>query len=80
MRLMGAPTFQIHVIGTEPLVQIDILRDSKVVHTLKPEKNEYKGEWRDPKPEEGKHYYHIRVRQKDDELAWASPMWITVGK
>lgn len=80
LSVVGAPTFQFHVIGTDTLAEIDILRDSKPVHTIKPDKREYRGEWRDPKPEVGKHYYHLRVRQKDNELAWASPMWIRVEK
>ena len=38
---------------------------------------EYKGEWTDPKPQAGTHYYYIRVLQTDGEIAWASPMWVT---
>jgi hypothetical protein len=76
LEVAGAPELQIHVIGTAKLAEIDILRDSKVVHTIKPDRQEYKGTWQDPKPAAGKHYYYIRIRQEDDELAWASPLWI----
>jgi hypothetical protein len=75
-----APTLQIHVLGTSDLAKIDILRDSKVTATLKPQGTGYTGTWTDPSPLEGTHYYYIRVMQKDNELAWGSPMWIHFEK
>jgi hypothetical protein len=75
-----APTLQLTVIGTAPLARIDILRDSEVVESIKPGKPEYRGSWTDPKPQTGTHYYYVRVLQTDDEIAWASPMWIEYGK
>ena len=62
------------------LATIEILSDSKVVETFKPGKREYKGNWTDPKPKPGMHYYYVRVQQDDGELAWASPMWIDLAK
>jgi hypothetical protein len=76
----AAPTLQIHVIGTNTLAQIDVLRDSDVVHTMQPGQKEYHGTWTDPNPAAGVHWYYIRVRQSDDELAWGSPMWINYAK
>jgi hypothetical protein len=76
----AAPTLQLTVIGTKPLAQIDILKDSQVVESIKPNQREYKGTWTDPKPTAGVHYYYVRVLQTDDELAWASPMWIDYTK
>jgi hypothetical protein len=70
------PKLQIHVVGTDTLSQIDILKDSAVVETIKPGKIEYQGTWTDPKPTAGVHWYYIRVQQANDELAWGSPMWI----
>lgn len=85
-RIMGddfqskeAPVLNIHVIGTGPLAGVDVLRDSEVVETLRPadaNRSEYEGTWTEPKPQAGVHYYYVRVRQKDGQLAWASPMWI----
>jgi hypothetical protein len=76
----AAPALQINVGGTGELAQIDILRDSKVVHTLRPKGREYRGAWTDPNPEAGTHYYYVRVQQADGEIAWASPMWIEYRK
>ncbi len=76
----AAPMLEMTVTGTKPIKQIDILKDSEVVETIKPGKQEYTGKWTDPKPTAGEHYYYIRVLQVDDEIAWASPMWIEVMK
>jgi hypothetical protein len=76
----AAPSLQMNVVGTAELAKVDILRDSKVVHTIRPKAREYKGEWTDPAPREGTHYYYVRVEQTDGELAWASPLWIEYMK
>jgi hypothetical protein len=70
------PKLQIHVVGTDTLSQIDILKDSAVVETIKPGKAAYQATWTDPKPIAGVHWYYIRVQQTNDEIAWGSPMWI----
>ena len=57
-----------------------MLKDSKVVATFEPGGAEYRGTWTDPQPTEGTHYYYVRALQEDNEIAWASPMWIDVGK
>ncbi|HEV3259005.1 MAG TPA: hypothetical protein VG013_19190 [Gemmataceae bacterium] len=75
-----APALHMTVVGTKALDRIDVLKDSEVVQTIKPGKQEYKGDWTDPTPEEGVHYYYIRVQQRDGQLAWASPMWIDYAK
>jgi hypothetical protein len=89
-RIMGdefktneTPVLNLHVIGTAPLAGIDVLKDSEVVETLRPTDgngSHYEGKWQDPKPQAGVHYYYVRVRQKDGQLAWASPMWIDYAK
>ncbi|HJT76822.1 MAG TPA: hypothetical protein VJ739_06430 [Gemmataceae bacterium] len=71
-----APSLAVHVVGTAPLARIDVLRDSEVVETVRPDGQEYRGKWTDPKPEAGRHYYYVRVEQKDGQLAWASPLWV----
>jgi hypothetical protein len=71
-----APTLQLTVLGTSKLAKIDILRDSAVVATLRPEGREYRGTWTDPAPLADTHYYYVRVMQGDGQLAWTSPFWI----
>ncbi len=76
---VGAPKLDVHVIGTDDLEEVAVLRDSKVAAVLKADGKEYKGSWTDPNPAAGKHYYYVRVTQKDKNLAWGSPMWIDSG-
>ena len=75
----GPPTLQLYVRGTSELAKIDILKDSRVVHTIHPKSPEYRGSWTAPIAAGESHYYYIRVEQADGELAWASPMWIRQG-
>jgi hypothetical protein len=74
------PSLKIHVIGTNTLARIDVMKDSEVVDTIKPGKEEYQAVWTDPRPTPGVHWYYTRVVQTDDELAWGSPMWIHYEK
>ncbi len=76
----AAPALQINVQGTKPLAAVHVLKDSEIVHTFKPSVKDFRGDWTDPKPTEGTHYYYVRVEQVDEELAWASPMWIEYAK
>ncbi len=71
-----APALQMSAVGTGPIAKIDVLRDSKVIHTIRPKGRDYRGAWTDPAPQAGVHYYYIRVLQDDGEIAWASPLWI----
>ena len=61
-------------------LKVEVLKDSTVVHTFEPGKNEFEGKWTDPKPTAGTHYYYVRVQQDDGELAWGSPMWIDLAR
>jgi hypothetical protein len=78
-RTREAPKLQIKVVGTGKLKAVEVLRDSRVVHTFTPGKEELATTWTDPKPARGEHWYYIRVQQENGELAWSSPMWITQG-
>jgi hypothetical protein len=75
-----APALQVRVVGTGPLDRIDVLRDSRVVDTLKADGREYRGDWTDPRPSPGRHYYYVRVLQKDRQLAWGSPLWVEYAR
>ncbi|MBV9123863.1 MAG: hypothetical protein JO112_10940 [Planctomycetes bacterium] len=79
-RATDPPALQIHVIGTGPLDRVEILRDSEVVESFQPGRQEYHGTWTDPKPAAGVHYYYVRVLQKGGQMAWGSPMWIDSGE
>lgn len=79
-------TLGIDVVGTGPIAKVDVLRDSEVVETFAGDKipgatnHSLQRLWTEPKPLPGKHYYYIRVLQEDNEIAWASPIWVDVKK
>lgn len=70
-----APALDLHVVGTAPLARVEVLRDSEVVFTARPEGPSLETAWTDPSPLPGAHYYYVRVIQTDGELAWSSPLW-----
>jgi hypothetical protein len=36
------------------------------------------GDWTDPSPLAGENRYYLRIEQSDGNMAWSSPMWVTV--
>jgi hypothetical protein len=75
-----APTFTLHIHGTADLGTVEILRDSEAIAKLLAKGAIYKGDWTDPQPQAGTHYYYVRVTQADGELAWGSPIWVELKK
>ena len=65
------------IIGTAPLLQIDIIKDNKIIYTLKPEKSQIQFEFIDKKSNKRQSYYYVRVIQTDGNMAWSSPIWVT---
>lgn len=76
-----APTFNIKVLGTAPVTKVSIVRDSKYIHVEQPKSKDVNITFTDLNATAGKSsYYYVRIEQSDANLAWASPMWITVKK
>ena len=69
---LAADAMVVHLMGEPRETRHLIVRDSEVVHTIKPNAGKYGGTWTDPQPAAGPHYYYIRVLQTDNEIAWAS--------
>ncbi len=76
-----APTLEIAVQGTTPVIKVHVIRDNKYVFTTEPGQKQVKLRYTDDDARPGEsHYYYVRVEQEDKNLAWASPMWITFRK
>jgi hypothetical protein len=74
----AAPQFRIKLTGTAPFAKVLIVKDNKYVYSATPGKASVDFTWRDTTPEKGKtSYYYVRGEQKDGEIVWVSPMWIT---
>lgn len=70
------PRFDVRVIGTSKVRQIDVIKDNSFVYTAHPGVQEVTFSYSDPGIETGTHYYYVRVIQDDGNMAWASPIWI----
>ncbi len=70
------PRLEAAVIGTGPIKQIDVIKDNQIVYTFQPETNDVSFTYTDAAVSEGEHYYYVRVIQEDDNMAWASPIWV----
>jgi hypothetical protein len=72
------PGLDVVVLGTGPIDRVDIIRNGEVVHTEKPTKDEARFHWDDPAPpkDDKVSYYYVRVVQKDQQMAWGSPIWV----
>ncbi|MHC4323456.1 MAG: CehA/McbA family metallohydrolase [Planctomycetota bacterium] len=61
------------------ITRIEIFEDGFVVQTDEPKSNSRR--WRTTfKPKAGRHYYFVKITQKDGNLLWSAPVWVTVGK
>ena len=73
---------RVRVQGTDEIEKIHVIRDAKYIYTISPGQNspgkrEVEFEYADNEVGTGEHWYYIRVEQKDQELAWSSPIWVT---
>src|SRR5262249_35997841 len=72
------PELDVVVLGTGEIKSVEVLRDGEVVHTERPGKTDARFHWEDAAPKKGDKasYYYVRVRQKDGQMAWGSPIWV----
>jgi hypothetical protein len=76
-----APKIHVKVLGTDPIYKIDIVRDQKFVYHAEPKTAEVDFEFVDNEaPSSGESYYYVRVQQRDRNMAWSSPIWVTYGR
>ena len=78
-----APKLDVYIRGSAPIRSVDIIGRSKILHTEgsieKPlNTDEYRISWTDPDwaNQDKEQWYYVRVIQTDDEMAWASPVWV----
>ncbi len=66
----------IHVIGTEKIKEIIIIKNGKEYPVKHKGDKEIKVQWKDKKVDTSKeNYYYVRILQEDGEVAWSSPVW-----
>lgn len=74
------PVLQINIKGQHHLEKVEILRNSKVVKVLDVDgaTREFNAHFTDEHYQEDHTvtYYYIRATQKNNEIAWSSPIWV----
>ena len=66
--------------GTDTIARIHLIRDASYIYKTEPGRAEVKFEFLNAQAGPGEHWYCVRVEQADGELAWSSPIWITLGR
>jgi hypothetical protein len=73
------PRFMISVQGTDSIRELALIRNGEFLLTLRPNKPKVELTHVDTDPVEGQEvWYYVRVLQDDRQMAWSSPIWITV--
>jgi hypothetical protein len=72
------PSLAVKLAGTAPFAKVHVIKDGRYVYSIEPGRAEVAFSWRDADAQPGKtSYYYVRGDQRDGEVVWASPMWIT---
>jgi hypothetical protein len=76
-----APKFTVKVEGTAKITELVLIRNEKFLYTLQPNKKSLDLALLDNEPLNGQEaWYYVRVQQDDKQMAWSSPIWVTVKK
>ncbi|MBI1356238.1 MAG: hypothetical protein GC160_17995 [Acidobacteria bacterium] len=69
----------VKVRGTNAVDKVLVIRGDQVLYTHTPNAQEATFDYVDEsaRNEKGTFYYYVRVEQKDGQIAWASPFWVT---
>jgi hypothetical protein len=58
------------------IARVEVCRNNQFIYTKPIEGRSANLIYVDEKPLDGFSYYYVRVIQKDDEIAWSSPVWL----
>ena len=74
------PRFRVHVEGTTPVGDVEIVKDNEKVYSRQPGTQVVDFEYTDNEvPGEEASFYYLRVRQADGDkqIGWSSPIWVS---
>jgi hypothetical protein len=74
----SVPPFSVRISGTAPVSRVDIIKNEAVVYSTSPNTKEVTFTYRDENPTAGTSYYYVRLIQSNWEMAWGSPIWVTL--
>ena len=76
----GIPRIVVKIRGTGPIDKVDIVKNKQFVLSKSPGGAEFELRYQDNETQPGESYYYVRVIQKDGQMAWSSPIWVTRRK
>jgi hypothetical protein len=62
--------------GTGPLAKVVIVRDNQYIYAQEPQGDQFELRYRESSLTPGRHYYYVRLEQKNKHMAWSSPIWV----
>lgn len=74
----GPLPIAVRVVGCDEIEAIEIVRNGEPVFAMQGGGIFAQFLVEDPEPPEGESWYYARVIQKDGNMAWSSPIWVTV--
>lgn len=72
------PALTFRVEGTAPVKRLTIVRNELNHYVIEPNTRSVTTTWTDEAPLKGENRYYLRIEQADGNMAWSSPLWITV--
>jgi hypothetical protein len=72
-------TIEVNTVCPADIDRIDICRNNEFICTKQGEGQQAKFAFQDTDPLTEPSYYYVRVIQKDEEIAWSSPVWLQPG-
>ena len=71
------PSLSFRASATAPVDSLEILRSGEVVYSSTPGTATVAVDFRDEDaPGHGSAHYHVRIVQRDGQIAWSSPIWV----
>ena len=70
------PELRIRVAGTAPIDSLEVIRNGLIVHRAEPGRAEVDLSFRDADPPDETAWYHVRLVQRNGQIAWSSPIWV----
>jgi hypothetical protein len=72
------PPISVKIAGTAPIADLAIVRNNRVVYHTTPGISTANVQYQDTAPPKGLNWYYVRAQQKDRQMVWSSPIWVTV--
>ncbi len=76
----SAPRLKFAVGGTAPIQTVTLIRNEQNYKSWSPANARFEADFTDEHPLPGENRYYLRVEQTDGNMAWSSPVWVTMKK